>query len=568
MIADRIADVISTPQNLGNGFEHFGEWRDGQLQAISTLVASSKKFKIAELPTGAGKSIIAAAMIRLSRNKGIITVETKQLQEQYLNDFSHAVEIKGRANYPCPLWIHLGMAYGTAEDCIHQSSEECARCFHEFTGSTNEWMDKRFGRTCMDDSNRTCYHCPYQCPYTKAKAVALASETVITNRSYFLSEANWVGGFSASDSDSWLILDEGDTLESSLRSFIELSITQKQLDKLQLEPPVYKTKAEAWREWARRTTEVLTAKLDIAQKEFKNLPSLDKARELKLLSGMSKNVDFFLSEVNDYWVADLGQSRWSFKPVLVSPYSDWYLFRHAKNVLIMSATICGLDRFCHELGIPRNDVEFISLPSTFDVKNRMVYYMPTAALSKATEEAEFPKIVNAIDEILDLYPNDKGLIHTVSYDRARRIAALSRHQNRIVSHSAEDRVAALTEFKQSTKPLVFVSPSMERGTDLSDDLCRVVIWAKLPWAYLGDPQVSKRVHAFSDGNKWYKWNTARTIVQGTGRAVRSRDDHAVNFILDAEFGRLYHDRGLFPQWWRESLREIKSPQEVHDEPLE
>ena len=37
---------------------------------------------------------------------------------------------------------------------------------------------------------------------------------------------------------------------------------------------------------------------------------------------------------------------------------------------------------------------------------------------------------------------------------------------------------------------------------------------------------------------WYDWKTSVSFLQGVGRSVRSKDDWAVTYMLDACFGGL------------------------------
>ena len=78
--------------------------------------------------------------------------------------------------------------------------------------------------------------------------------------------------------------------------------------------------------------------------------------------------------------------------------------------------------------------------------------------------------------------------------------------------------------------------------------------AKVPFPYLGDPQVSKRMH-MPGGKQWYAVQTVRTIVQMTGRGVRSKDDWCATYVLDSQFGSNIYKRHkrLFPEWWREAV---------------
>ena len=102
---------------------------------------------------------------------------------------------------------------------------------------------------------------------------------------------------------------------------------------------------------------------------------------------------------------------------------------------------------------------------------------------------------------------------------------------------------------------VLVAPSLTRGLDLPDDLCRVVIIIKAPFPYLGDPQVNKRLHRDQGGSLWYDIQTAREVAQMTGRAVRHDTDWAVTYILDATFVKNIWRRrkSLFPKYIRDAV---------------
>jgi Rad3-related DNA helicase len=113
--------------------------------------------------------------------------------------------------------------------------------------------------------------------------------------------------------------------------------------------------------------------------------------------------------------------------------------------------------------------------------------------------------------------------------------------------------SSLSGFKRSVAG-VLVAPSMDRGVDLADDLCRVVVIAKVPFPYLGDRQVSARLHS-PGGQTWYNVQTIRSIVQMTGRATRHSSDRSTSYILDSQFERQvwWKGRQLFPGWWTDAL---------------
>ena len=98
------------------------------------------------------------------------------------------------------------------------------------------------------------------------------------------------------------------------------------------------------------------------------------------------------------------------------------------------------------------------------------------------------------------------------------------------------------------------APSLDRGFDFKGDEARVVIVAKVPYPFLGDQQVSARLHT-RGGQQWYVVNTVRSLIQMTGRGVRSETDWCVTYILDSTFlQKLWkNDKRLLPKWWREAV---------------
>jgi Rad3-related DNA helicase len=115
------------------------------------------------------------------------------------------------------------------------------------------------------------------------------------------------------------------------------------------------------------------------------------------------------------------------------------------------------------------------------------------------------------------------------------------------------REDALGKYKRMPGAVMF-APSMQRGVDLPGDLCRVQVIAKVPFPALGDRQVSARTH-LPGGQTWYNVQAIRDVVQMAGRGVRSKDDHAVTYILDRQFGRNLwgKNKSMFPAWFNEAI---------------
>ncbi len=72
------------------------------------------------------------------------------------------------------------------------------------------------------------------------------------------------------------------------------------------------------------------------------------------------------------------------------------------------------------------------------------------------------------------------------------------------------------------------------GIDLKDDLSRLCIVCKVPYANLGDKWTKTRM---DEDKEWYITAACMNLVQMSGRSIRSDTDFAKTYILDADFMR-------------------------------
>lgn len=504
-------------------YSKFTSFRPYQEKAIQLALDSCKRFVMISAPTGSGKSLIGAC-IGSEHPEFIYTVHSKALQNQLETFFPEAEILKGRANYPCSQYPALGL---TAEDCSHSKANPCE--------------DRAF------------------CKYKTQKAKVLSHDFKILNLPYLLTEANLVGQFSGSP---LLILDEADMVEDALLKTISLKITERTLaflEKGSIKPPRYKTKFEAWIEWAQSITVHLSSWITKLEDEINDIEDRDNSKEFRFmlkdlsrLKSLELKVDRFISMADDTWIFNPTDRYWEFQPVWLTPeMSEQFLFRHAERFIFMSATFPYTPVFCKLLGIQAGDVDCIELPCQFPVENRKVHFLPKANMVYKEEATEVPKVVEAVKEVISKYPEHKGIIHCVSYKL--RDAILSLNTGRFISHNADNREEILDEFICSLEPLILVSPSYERGISLDHDLARFVVWVKVPYLPLGDKVVSKRIYSSQIGQLWYQAVSCQTIVQGCGRAVRANNDWADSWILDKQFDRLLEKPFMFPMWFREAI---------------
>jgi len=94
----------------------------------------------------------------------------------------------------------------------------------------------------------------------------------------------------------------------------------------------------------------------------------------------------------------------------------------------------------------------------------------------------------------------------------------------------------------------------KHALDLFGDRSQFQVVLKLPYASLGDRRVKQRME---DDPGWYGLFTAQQLVQSLGRSVRSMNDRATSYILDATWPRfLQENRRFLPAYFLNALREF------------
>ena len=512
------------------GTSHFpyAAYRPGQREALEAArgaYARGKRFVVIEAPTGAGKSGIAVTLAREARQAYILTAQ-KILQDQYIRDFPDLATVKGRSNYPCLVMdTHAGAA-----PCL---------------------AGKKF--PACDD-----------CTYLIAKDDALHAGIATLNYPYFMGEINHAGAFQKRD---LLVLDEAHNTEEMLMRFVEVLVSKNTLaragidiefpqisdleDKISFVSSLIPDTVRALTrlEEQIKTLEAPPPDISVQKNELENL-----LRRMVMLRD-SPDAGWVFEESSE--VSFDGQVQWwKFRPITVSAFAEEFIFRHSSRVLMLSATILDAETFLRALGIDPSLAAFIRVPSSFPPQNRPIYPLNIARLNRDTLDAELPKLSAVIAKLLEKHSTEKGIIHAHSYKILRYLVASLPSSKRLIYHyDSASREDALERHLTSNQPTVLLTPSMTEGIDLADDQARWQVIVKVPYPYLGDPQVNARRLA---DPAWYEWRTALRIVQAYGRAVRSSEDHATTYVLDSMFPLwVQRQQKRLPKWFLEAIAQSK-----------
>ena len=165
------------------------------------------------------------------------------------------------------------------------------------------------------------------------------------------------------------------------------------------------------------------------------------------------------------------------------------------------------------------------------------------------------KISTTVDNLMSTHKNDKGIIHTTSYEQLNFIKEnLSNENTRrlLVTDPEIQRDEIISQHTSSPKPTVLISPSLHTGLDLKDDLSRFQIITKVPYPNKSDRWTNAKRQV---DEEWYYWQTALRLIQAYGRSIRSKDDWARTYVLDSAFSYFVRkNRNTLPRWFIQAIK--------------
>jgi Rad3-related DNA helicase len=509
------------------------------LSQISNVFNSGKKYAIARLPTGSGKSHIGVSVARstnhldelrtnlletyevykMDRNGSYVHEEeflaaqtagafiltvSKSLQDQYKNLFEDLFLIKGKNNYQCEVDRNVTVDF--------------APCLY------------------TPDLKRECFEND-RCPYYKTRKNALLSLDPILNYKAFFNLPPFL------KRRQFFICDEAREINAELVSSHTITINYAQL---QAEEIIFKKiisddpdEAHFWVNdvylQLKEKQADLKQKVSLMSKKYSKTDGIyfRSIQNLSKLNNLVKN----LCDVLKVWqecsfiVEHKDSKSVTFTPCDVRPLAQ-EVFGYADKVLLMSATISNHEEYAKSLGINKNEYDFIDIPSTFDASRSPIHITSKFNLSYKSIKNDLPRVVEAIRRICELHKNEKGIIHThtnyITEVLKKNLSSNDRFLFRELGVTNEDIVKIHTEQKNINT--VLVSPSLGTGLSLDDDLGRFQIIVKAPFL----PLDSKRIKKMFDKNpQYYAMEMLDALVQMCGRCTRSQKDSSITYILDA-----------------------------------
>lgn len=558
-------------------FQHMREKQRSVLLEIESAVKSGYRNVFLEAPTGFGKTPVAITIARYLGSSHICTA-TKDLQAQYRRDFPFVFEVKGRGNFPCVVKEDMGLDvncdYGP---CVQDEDYDCAfktrLLDYDLVGQgtaqelvrLNPLAEKGY----MDNLKKKSKLVELSwrpCHYFHQKWMGAKASHTVYNYRYFLSDIFYAG---TTQKRKLLVLDEAHRLESEVgdfRSFTVSKNTLRFLPRIQM-PGSAVEDVETWIDFLLNLEDKLLKFVEQATEAIELGRVSEPYTERNLIDAISreKNLSAVLYDMRGSkknWIvssiqrdSDNNISRATLTPLETATYFGDIIDK-GTIAFFMSATILSKDYLCKVAGIKPDAAKFIQVKeSDFPVENRPIRLMNVAWLSAKTMQESMPKISKAIENIMSMHKNEKGIIHTTSYAQLQYIRDNLGRENAarlIETGSSLDREEVIAKHAASKKPTVLISPSLHLGVDLKDDLSRFQVIVKVPYPDLTDRKVAEMKKR---DPHWYTWYTVLRLAQSYGRSIRNADDFATTYILDESIGYLLRSaKDMVPKWFSEAIR--------------
>lgn len=496
-------------------------------------------------PTGSGKSAIGATACFWSQDLavegfdpgGYYLVTQKALQDQLQHDFGG-----------------------------YQVRDPMVKC--RSIKSATEYACNNFGNCQLGLSrNPKCALIKKAaCTYMNARAAWNNATMSVTNYPYLFTEHAFVGKLPPR---RVLVMDECHTLEKQILKFVEVSVTEESLRKWVRtikRVPNFETVAEFAAFLQEEYLPILRDKLESMAGFERSDDSPEERKmeqekiELENHYGRTKRGADSIEDDPTNWVFwqernRKGEMEAMAKPLDAAPFSQSLLFEMGHARVYMSAYPGSKKIFCRSLGLDPEKVAWLNLNSTFPIENRQIFLTMVGSMSKRNRPATMPKFLSFVRKIMETHHDTKGIIHCNSYELGKAIKdgmeGTDQAKRILFPDSSENRDPMFEFHRRSPEPTVIISPSMTEGFDFAEDLARWQIIAKIPYAYLGDRQVAAKKELDQD---WYDLQAVMSIIQSSGRIVRSETDIGDTYILDSDFMALWdRQEVMFPRWWSEAL---------------
>ncbi|MFD1513899.1 helicase C-terminal domain-containing protein [Halomarina rubra] len=520
-------------------------FRGTQEQALADIRAAfeaGNDVVLVRAPTGSGKSLLARAIAGCARRAGeddpakpvgsyYTTPQVSQLDDVAGDDLLDDLSVvRGKGNYSCIL-------PGETTTAVDQAP--CAR--------------------------ERGFDCPvkHRCPYFSDRDIASNRDIAAMTLAYFMQMA----GSEVFGQRDVVVIDEAHGLAEWAEMYATIELGPATVPMWGKKPAPEVEDSEDAAKYAdglvtvckRRQTE-LRSQVELSEEEV---------AERDRIAELVRELQWFVQDARDpdsatTWVVDQHDGAGSkvvVKPMDPERYLKHTVWDRGSKFALLSATILNKEAFCRSSGLDPSRVALVDVEHTFPVENRPLFDTTQGKMTYEHREETLPKIARLVVRLMQRHPDEKGLVHAHSYAIAEQLVGLLNEfgvGERVRTHDAEGRDAALDSWKRSDGADLFVSVKMEEALDLKYDLARWQVLCKAPYPNTRDSRVAQRLE---DGQwAWYYRAALRTVIQACGRVVRAPDDAGATYLADSSLLDLFERaRSDMPPWFAEQVDLMSTP---------
>jgi ATP-dependent DNA helicase DinG len=521
--------------------DSFRENQYETLKACLKALDDGYKNIVLDAPVGSGKSGICTALLRYADN-GFYTSPQKSLREQVQSDEAlqpHVEDLKARRDY------HCRVSNSNCEDCgVYQSSERS--CAEQSAPPCNYWRRKQ---TVMNSD------------------ISVITFAMLVIDSMIPTEVN---GMKVSfDDRDMVVVDEAHGLVEQVREMhagfdvtpygLPDGIIGNATDSISWD-------ANRYKDVQSELTVILQRCLDYVR----DVPEMEMSDAEKRCHRLSEKIKQANKDVENGnpWVVDVEGKNYGnqyvktleLRPIYVGNFLKNFVWNRGNKRIISTATLRhrnNPDIWLNQVGLDPENTKVISVGMTFPPKNRPVIkdYM-VASMSDGGCEDNWGDVMKTLNEIAQKHINRKGICHTASYKRAKRVEETATEEEHpylyknIYVHSREEDADVAIEKWQNSDLDLFLSPSVMEGVDLDGDMGRYNVLMKVPY-----PPKNSWTNYILNELEWgwhsYFDRAAIRVAQAYGRTNRSKDDYSNFYVLDEDYEQL-KQKATLPQWLTEA----------------
>ena len=259
------------------------------------------------------------------------------------------------------------------------------------------------------------------------------------------------------------------------------------------------------------------------------------------------------------------------------------VFRQLGSAILLSATLQPFELLRRTLGLEKDRVSTVVVPSPFPPENRRVLIAPQVRTTYAARDKALPQIAGLLAEIDAAHGGNK-LVLLPSYDFLKRVAELLSAPGqsaaipppRLLVQSAgateTERHALLTALANPPTGghllLGVLGGMFAEGVDYPGKLLEtvVVVSPGLPKTSF-ERELLRRYYEDRDGNGFeqaYLQPGMTRVVQAAGRLIRTETDRGVIVLICQRFLEEGYVERLPRDWFRHSARELIAHQPAEE----